>query len=153
MKKILGILGIVVGVIVLAIIAFFVFFSATPDAPEEGITFSIDAPAEVAVGEAFDVSFIVANDSNRERKMYSLDFDEEFFKVIDAVSVPDSVNQEYESFGWKVFEFKKDIPSGESESFDFTLRINESGDHIVDVDACIDSNSRCIYSDFPITVK
>jgi len=153
MKNNFRTIGIIVGVIVLAIIALLVFFSFTPDSPDEGIAFTIEAPQEVGTGESFVASFIITNDSDSERKMYSLDFDQAFFDIAQTVSVPDQVNQEYESFGWKVFEFKKDIPAGESESFDFVLRIDESGSHLVEVDACIDSNSRCIYSDFSIVVQ
>ncbi|HYC71146.1 MAG TPA: hypothetical protein VEB66_08075 [Opitutaceae bacterium] len=130
--------GIALAICLLVVAGFigFLFYIAV-DPPD--ITAVVSAPAEVKVGEAFDLEVVVTNRRAKGAMALSdIDVGESYlagFKLASVEPTPKS-SMHVPIDESRSFTFSVGIPAGESRTFVFRLQAETAGLHAGDVDVC-----------------
>ena len=129
----------------LAVVALFstVVFVAGCGVPDN-VDVVRDFPSDVVVGEEFTFTVTVMNRDARVHELRSVDVGDDFLEGIVILGTSLPVREEYDAFGWHVYEFKKDLAGQSETSVVFTAKARVAGDFSGDLDVCIDGDGSCL---------
>ncbi|MEM0913730.1 MAG: hypothetical protein AAGK09_03880 [Planctomycetota bacterium] len=99
-------------------------------APPAGFSVAETYPAQVAVGDAFDLTVTVTNTINSPVEVYEIDIDSPLLNGIrvDSVSpTPTQVSDYYNQSGYIKYNFSHTIPPGQSQAFTFQCTATQAG--------------------------
>jgi hypothetical protein len=112
----------------------------------EGLDADLDAPLRAALGEQFNVTVTVTNESAEEQMLHSIDIDSEY---IDGIAVTGATPEFNENFllddGTITHFFEQSVPAGESLTVTFDMEALSAGDYKGDFDVCFDDGLTCEY--------
>ncbi|QQR55220.1 hypothetical protein IPG41_01510 [Candidatus Peregrinibacteria bacterium] len=114
----------------------------------EDVTVTIDAPSRVQVGETFDIVLKVTNESTESQTLTSIDVGLDYLEgILMEESVPAYVESwEFDFFGFMSFDYKKNLPLGESLEISFLMDPITPGDYSGALDVCVNTEMACIYN-------
>jgi hypothetical protein len=128
-----GIAALVCIAVTTAVVLFFVY--AVQDVKEAGV--SVDGPADVLVGQVFELKVTVTNERPREvLKLSDIDLAQDYlagFTVSSVEPKPKSSRLGGSGDG-ATFTFRAEIPAGTARVFTFKLRAEKAGLYRGDVD-------------------
>lgn len=116
-----------------------VMFIAYAAQDVEGASISVSSPVDVMVEETFELNVAVANErSKKTLELSDIDISEDYlagFTVSEIDPKPKS-NMHVPIDNSRSFTFDVKIPPNTTQNFVFTLRAEEPGLYVGDVDAC-----------------
>ncbi len=130
-----GIAGAVCLIGVVAVVLFVAYVAQDV----QGAGISVNGPADVVVGQTFDLTVTVTNERPRKALALSdIDIAEEYLEgfTVSKINPKPKSTQHVPIDDSRSFSFGVSIPAGESRDFIFTLRAEKSGLYRGDVDMC-----------------
>jgi hypothetical protein len=140
-KTLLIVLGVVGGVLVLCCGSGFLLLAwvVSEAKPPEGITSTVNAPAEVAAGDSFQITVTVRNDGVESQRFVAIDVYEGYTNGIMLQSSDPPWSGSTVMFGISTYEYGLDIPPGGEQVVVLNARALRPGDYADDLDVCINS--------------
>jgi hypothetical protein len=106
----------------------------------EGVTFDVQVPAKVKVGEEFDLVLTLTDELGKARKIGDIDFDEQFVAgSVSVGAVTPRAQTESTGFGYKTYTMGQTIPASGRTSITFKAKALAPGEHRTAIDVYVDS--------------
>jgi len=107
---------------------------------------------KVKLDEYFKIYIRVNNEAERNRVISSIDFEKDFLKGIHIIGTDPKPRGKYFAVGYHVFEFRQRIGAKQSQKITFTAKAIKAGDHMGDLDVCVDGDSSCLLDTIRVLV-
>src|SRR3989338_6995602 len=143
-KVLLIVVGVIAGIIVLLII-----LNNWADSTTEKISRDMEIGVQkIMIEEEAEIVYTIKNISQETQQVHSIDINSDAFKYAEFIGVNIKQINEYDSFWWRTFEFKKDVAPDETLEIKFDFKPKSADAHLINTDICINTLGTCIGRSF-----
>jgi hypothetical protein len=112
----------------------------------EDLVSVVNTPTDVAVGDQFDITITITNNTEEDHFLHSIDVSGEYLDAFTVLSIDPPITKTYPLNDGTVSHFLEiDVPANEERVVTFSMEAPNTGDFDGDLDVCFMEGLNCSY--------